>query len=176
MLVTVFCAGIAYFTFTLYNAPAPTETLEVFFAGKVKDRAICDEWLESTKKYGVLTVGLNSAHPSDSAFPTKYSVVAVNGCDIVIVPESVADQTDCANTFTPITGYENAYTQNGVAYGAMLGAAAKEALEDKLQFDEGAYFVFIVASSVNSGGEALTDNAVKLFDIILNYGKTEATT
>ena len=160
-----------YFAFTLFNAPAPTETINCFVGATVKNYDFKKEALDASKPYGVKAVELVSCDPSDSGFPTKYQTVAVNGCDVVVVPESVAKVTDCANTFIKISGHENVFVQEGIAYGVYLDEEAKTALSVWFGFSSEDYVAMIVASSPNSGGEALTDNALKFLDWLVHYGK-----
>ena len=131
--VTIVAVILWYFIFTLFNAPAPTETINVFFAGKVKDYSVKKIALGEMKTYGVRAIEITSCEPNDNAFKTKYSVVALNGSDVVIVPESVASETDCAATFTEIAD-ENAYSQGGKGYGRYLTDEAKEALSAYFSF------------------------------------------
>lgn len=168
-LVSVF---LWYFVFGLFNAPADTETIHLFFAGNVEDRSFKDVADKAMSGYGVKTVEINSCDPNDSAFSTKYSVVALNGCDVVVAPVSVADVTDCAGTFTVLTGIDDGYTQDGVTYGAYIDEQAKRNLSAYFKFTDERYVAFVVASSVNSGGDAPTDNALKFLTFLIGYGKS----
>ena len=87
-----------YIAFGLFNAPTPAETLYVFFAGTVTDTSVSGEALENMKPCGVRVVELNYCDPADGVFDTKYKVVALNACDIVILPVSIADKTDCKSS------------------------------------------------------------------------------
>ena len=168
-LVSVF---VWYFVFGLFNAPTDAETIHLFFAGGVEDRSFKDVADKAMSGYGVKTVEINGCDPNDNAFSTKYSVVALNGCDVVVVPVSVADVTDCASTFTVLTGIDDGYAQNGVIYGAYIDDTAKQNLSAYFKFTDERYVAFVVASSVNSGGDALTDNALKFLTRLIDYGKS----
>ena len=170
--VALVSVSVWYFAFGLFNAPTDAETIHLFFAGKVEDNSFKTVADKAMAGYGVKTVEINSCDTSDSAFSTKYSVVALNGCDVVVVPVSVADVTDCENTFTALSGIDGGYEQNGVTYGAYIDDTVKQNLSAYFKFTDEKYVAFVVASSVNSGGDALTDNALKFLTWFIGYGKS----
>ena len=168
--VTIAAIGIWSLAFGLYNAPAPTETINLFFAGDVIDRSLQDEGVAALKDYGVKSVQISSCNVSESLFNTKYSVVGLNGCDVVLVPESVANETECASTFTPLNGLGEEYLQGEVAYGVYLPDKTVAALGKYFEFTSERYVVFAVGSSPNAGEDGLTDNAVKFIKWLLDHG------
>ena len=159
-----------YFAFGIFNAPSDTETLRIFLAGRVEDASIKEVIMNSID--GVLLVEISTADPSDGNFSTKYSVVGVNGSDVVIVPESIAEMTDCASTFVaePMEGCD--YFQGGVAYGKFLSDEVKTALKAYFDFTAERYVVLVVASSPNAGAEGGTENALKLMSLIACFGQS----
>lgn len=174
--VAVFSVMLWYFAFSLFNAPAPTETVQIFFGGTVKDYSFRTVAKDYMSDYGVKAVEINSCNLEDSAFAAKYSTVALNGCDVIIVPESIADETECENTFAVTEGFENAYERDGVAYGVYLSGEVKENLSEYFVFGNEEYVAFIAASSPNSGGDAPTDTAVVFLKWLNGYVKDQKTT
>ena len=168
LAVTIAAIGIWSLAFGLYNAPAPTETINLFFAGTVNDYSLQDEGVTALKEKGVKVVQISSCDVGDNMFSTKYSVVGLNGCDVVIVPESVANETSCAQTFTPISGIGEEYSQDGVSYGVYLSEKNVAALGAYFEFANERYVAFAVASSVNAGEDGLTDNAVTFIRWLLD--------
>ena len=171
LLVAAFAAAMWYFAFGLFNAPAPTETVRIFFAGKVLDYSIEKEAVEKMSVSGVRLVEINSCPTSDAMFYTKYQTVGLNGCDVVIAPESVIDDTDCNDSFVILEGFENEYLRDGKAYGVILEKSVLTALSGHFSFTDEPYVVLITASSVNGGKDALTDNAVVFLRWLVSYGK-----
>ena len=167
--VVVVAVVVWYLAFGLFNAPAPTETIDVFFAGTVKDYSIAEQGQKAMETSGVKLVEIISCSPSDEVFSTKYSVVGVNACDVVVVPVSVADKTDCKNTFLKLEGFSDTYLQEGEAYGVILSETTRSALSAYFDFGAEDYVVFVVASSKNAVGDALAGNATAFLRWLVSY-------
>ncbi|MBO4572612.1 MAG: hypothetical protein J5762_02450 [Clostridia bacterium] len=176
LLVAAAAILIWYFAFGLFNAPAPTETIRVFFAGKVVDRSFEDLALSKMSDNGVKLVEIDSCLVDDAAFSAKYAAVGLNGCDVVIALESVIDKTECEGTFAELNGFENVYLRDGKAYGVFLEKSAITALSAYFSFGDSNYVALIAASSVNGGDGALTDNAVVFLRWIADNGKVQTHT
>ena len=159
-----------YFIFGLFNAPAPTETVNVFFAGEVIGDSLAKEGTSALEERGVRLVELVSCSTEEARFSTKYTVVGLNGCNVVVVPLSVAEKTDCAGSFLPLEGIEDVYTQDGAAYGAFLSDGAKEALEKHLKFNSERYVVFVVESNNGAAGETINGNSLAFLRWLIGYG------
>ena len=147
--------------FGVYHAPKETEEIELFYAGAMRDYSFEDvaaNAFDALKK-----VSVSTAYPeSGYAFDQKYSVVALTSSDVVLVPESVAKETDCKRAFLEISGIGEPFVQEGVAYGVYLSPQATERLGAYFVFGEERYVAFAVASSVNSG--QLTNLSVQFIE------------
>ncbi|GEM_PF-5407858 len=151
--------------FGLYHAPKEQEKIDLFFAGKVKDYSF--EKSAKMSVEGIKKVEISSSDPKDNTFHHKYSVVGLNGADVVLVPLSIAEKTECKTAFYPLSEVEDPYLQEGQAYGAFLPDQAKEALSRYFLFGEERYVVFVVASSVNAG--RLSDRAIDFAKWLVRY-------
>ena len=165
VVVIVLSVAIWVAAFGLYHAPKEYEKIEIFFAGKVKDYSFDKVAVKSSEK--IKKVEITSCSPSENTFYHKYSVVGLNGGDVVLVPASVADKTDCKGTFAPLSGIGEPYEQEGEAFGVYLPDHAIEALSRYFEFGEERYVAFVVASSVNAG--KLTDNAIAFVQWLVEY-------
>ena len=174
--LAIVCVMLWYFAFSLFNAPAPTETVKIFFGGTVKDYSFKDIVKAEMSAYGVKAVEISSCDPADSVFKTKYSTVGLNGCDVVIVSEDIADKTECEGTFKEIEVSGDGYVRDGKVYGAYISDETKENLAAYFAFTDERYAAFIVLSSPNSGGDALTDTAVVFLEFLNGYGKDKTAT
>lgn len=163
ILIAILAIALWMSAFGLYHAPTPMEKLQVFYVGTVKDYSF---QTDVTKALGIKKCNLYSSSPVDSVFNNKYTTVGLNGCDVVIVPKSVADATDCASVFLETNREGEKYTQgegeNAKDYGIYLTDAQLTKLSKYFEFGTERYIVFISAASVNSG--IATDNAHKLVD------------
>ncbi|MBP5193595.1 MAG: hypothetical protein J6126_02560 [Clostridia bacterium] len=169
--VAIVSAAGWYFIFGLFNAPAPTETLYVFFAGEVIDDSLAKEGTSALKERGVRLVEISSCRTDDDRFTTKYTVVGLSGCNVVVAPLSIAEKTDCADSFLEIEGFDDVYRQNGTAYGAFLSDSAKEALSGHFKFSEERYVVFVVESADGAAGETINENALAFLRWLISYGE-----
>ena len=166
VVVIVLSVAIWIAAFGLYHAPKPYEKIELFFAGKVKDYSfsgVAEKSIDGIKK-----VEISSIAPSAGIqFDKKYEVVGLNGCDVVLVPLSVAEKTDCKGSFLPLEGMGESFEQGGEAYGVFLPDSAIVALSRYFEFGEERYVAFVVASSVNAG--KASDHAIVFVKWLVEY-------
>ena len=161
VVVAILSIALWIWAFGIYHAPKETEEIELFYAGAVRDYTFEDV---AAKAFDALKkVSVNSAYPeSGNAFDQKYSLVALTASDVVLVPESVAKETDCKRAFLEINGIGEPFVQEGVEYGVYLSPEAKESLGAYFVFGEERYVAFAVAASVNSG--QLTNLSVEFIE------------
>ncbi len=165
LVVIVLSVAIWVAAFGLYHAPKEYEKIEIFFAGTVKDYSFEKDAAKSSSE--IKKVELTSCSPSENTFYHKYSVVGLNGGDIVLVPLSIAEKTDCAATFLPLNGIGESYSQGDASYGVFLPDSAISALSRYFKFGDERYVAFVVASSVNAG--KLTDHAITFVKWLVEY-------
>ncbi|MBP5405166.1 MAG: hypothetical protein J6Y74_04390 [Clostridia bacterium] len=165
LIVAVLSVALWSMAFGLYHAPRSDEKIEVFFAGTVKDRSF--EKVAAGAFSELRKVEIASADPSANTFAHKYELVAFNGSDVVILPESVAQGTYCKDSYLEQEPCGEMFYQEGVAYGVYLPSAAKEALGAYFDFGEERYVVLIPGSSVNAG--VLTDHAFAFEKWLVGY-------
>ena len=103
VVAAILSVALWIWVFGLYHAPKETEKLELFYAGEIKDYAFEDVAMKAFDD--LKSVSISNAYPwSGNAFDQKYSVVALTASDVVIVPESVAKETDCKRAFAELEG------------------------------------------------------------------------
>ena len=151
LIALILSVALWMWVFGLYHAPKETEKIELFFAGEVKDydfEKVATDAFDELK-----TVTISSAYPwSGNSFDQKYSVVALTASDVVIVPEEVANETECKRSFVDLTEVEGKhFVQEDVAYGIYLSDETMEKLGAYFVFEYDRYVVFAVAASMNSG-------------------------
>ncbi|HCJ01261.1 MAG TPA: hypothetical protein DIC18_03480 [Clostridiales bacterium] len=153
LVVTILCVVLWMWFFGMYHSPKDTEKIEVFFAGHVKSGNAFESLAEKQFDY-LKSVSIASADPArKNAFQQKYETVGFTMSDVVIVPESVANATQCETAFAELTDMGEAYIQNEISYGVYIPEEKKTWLAQYFDFTEERYVVFAVASSVNSGGK-----------------------
>lgn len=174
LIVAVLSVVVWVFAFGMYHAPQAYEKISVFFAGNVKDYSfekVAADAFEELRK-----VELSSADPNANTFAHKYELVAFNGSDIVILPESVAAGTLCNGSFVVQEPCGEMFTQtekdiNGgdveVAYGVYLPEEALAALGKYFTFGNERYVVLIPGSSLNAG--TLTRHAFDFEKWLVGY-------
>ena len=165
LIVIVLSVGIWAFAFGMYHAPRAYEKISLFFAGNVKNYMF--ENLAEERFGDLRQVSIVSSDPADKTFVHKYELVAFNDSDVVIVPESIAAQTYCEESFIEMTVEGELYYQEGIAYGVYLPASAQTALGEYFAFTEERYVVMIPGSSVNGG--YLTDHAIAFTEWLTHY-------
>ena len=160
-VVVILSIALWIWGFGLYHAPKDTEKIVLFFAGEVKNYAFETDAADAFEE--LKTVSISAAYPwTGNAFDQKYSVVGLTASDVVIVPESVAMDTDCATAFVPLEGLGEPFEQKDVAYGVYLSDAVIKKLSRYFVFREDRYVVFAVGASVNSGEE--TDLSIRFIE------------
>ena len=172
--VIILAVAIWVFAFGMYHAPRSYESIEIFFAGTVKDQSFekvaADAFTELRK------VGISSADPNANTFAHKYELIAFNGSDIVILPESIAAGTLCKRSFVVQEPCGEMFTQTekddsgaeiDVMYGVYLPNSAIEALSKYFTFGSERYVVLIPGSSPNAG--TLTDHAFAFEKWLVEY-------
>ena len=161
VVAAILSVALWIWVFGLYHAPKETEKLELFYAGEIKDYAFEDVAMKAFDD--LKSVSISNAYPwSGNAFDQKYSVVALTASDVVIVPESVAKETDCKRAFAELEGVGEPYIQEGIAYGVYLPESTRERLKDYFVFGTERYVAFAVAASVNSG--QLTNRSIQFIE------------
>ena len=166
VVVIVLSVVIWVAAFGLYHAPKEHEKIELFFAGKVKDYAFAEIAKRSSKE--IKKVEISSSNPAEAIpFGQKYRVVGLNGSDVVLVPQSVAESTDCKGSFLPLDGIGEPFKQGEESYGVFLPENAIDALSRYFAFGEERYVAFVVASSVNAG--KITDHAIDFVKWLVEY-------
>lgn len=161
LVVVILSVALWVWGFGLYHAPKDTEKIELFFAGEVKNYSFETDAANAFEE--LKTVSISTAYPwMESTFQQKYSLVGLTASDVVIVPESVAKDTECAGAFVPLEGLGEAFVQKGIAYGVYLSDAVIEKLSRYFVFREERYVAFAAGSSVNSGKE--TDLSIRFIE------------
>ena len=157
VVVVILSVALWIWAFGLYHAPKETEKIELFYAGEVRDFAFEKEAADAFDE--LKSVEISYADPSMGiAFEQKYSVVALSVSDVVLVPESVANVTDCKRAFVEISGIGEPFVQEGKSYGVYLSDVAKKRLGAYFKFREERYVAFAPAASVNAGKK--TDHSI----------------
>jgi len=151
IVVVIVAVALWSWVFGIYHMPKETEKIEVFFAGTLKDSSF-DKEAEQAFDFLKL-VETSATDPSLGAtFEESYSAFVSSIADVVIVPESVADNTKCANAFAPLSEIGEPYLEDGVRYGAYLSEEALTRLGKYFAFKTGErYVAFAALASVNSG-------------------------
>ena len=161
VVVVILSVVLWLWVFGLYHAPKDAEKIEFFFAGEVTDYTFEKEAaavFDDIKK-----VEISAADPSlGVAFNQKYSVVALSVSDVVVVPESIAKETECKRAFVVIEGVGEPFVQEEVSYGVYLSDEAMARLGKYFKFKEERYVAFAPAASVNAGRE--TDHSIKFIE------------
>ena len=174
LIVAVLSVAIWVFAFGMYHAPQAYEKISVFFAGTVKDYTF--ERMAANAFDSLRKVEIASADPNANTFAHKYELVAFNGSDVVILPESIAAGTLCNGSFVEQEPCGEMFTQaemdaDGneieVAYGVYLPEAALAALGKYFAFGEERYVVLIPGSSLNAG--TLTRHAFEFEEWLVSY-------
>ena len=124
LVVAVLCVVLWIWVFGLYHAPDDTEKIELFFVGQVKDRSF---ETEAVKEFDFLKeVSISAADPSaGNAFLEKYQTTGLIYSDVVLMPESVANDTKCDTAFAEMPDFGELYIQDEVAYGVYRSEEAK---------------------------------------------------
>ena len=163
LVVALLSIALWIWAFGLYHAPKATEKIELFFVGDVKNYSFekdAAEAFDYLKK-----VEVSSANPNMGvAFEQKYSVVGMTASDVMLVPESIAVNTDCKRAFDVLqVTVGESFIQEGVAYGVYLSEGAMQRLSNYFRFVDGErYVAFAPASSVNAGGA--TDHSFRFIE------------
>ena len=161
VVVVILSVALWIWAFGLYHAPKKTEKIQLFFAGDVTDfsfEKVAADAFEELK-----SVEISYADPSlGVAFEQKYSKVALSVSDVVLVPESIAEQTECKRAFAVIEGIGESFIQEEVAYGVYLSDEAKLRLGKYFKFREERYVAFAPAASVNAGKK--TDHSIQFIE------------
>ena len=161
VVVVILSVALWIWAFGLYHAPKDIEKIELFFAGEVRDFAFEKDAADAFEE--LKSVEISYADPSlGVAFEQKYSVVAMTVSDVVLVPESIANVTECKRAFVPIYGLGEPFVQEDVAYGVYLSDAAKTRLGAYFKFREERYVAFAPAASVNAGKK--TDHSIRFIE------------
>ena len=161
VVVILLSVAIWIWAFGLYHAPKATEKIALLFAGEVRDFAFEKDSADAFEE--VKLVEVSYADPSlGVAFEQKYSVVALSVSDVVLVPESIAMQTECKRAFAELPDIEDPFVQEGITYGSYLSDAAKERLSKYFKFREERYVAFASAASVNAGKK--TDHSIRFIE------------
>ena len=143
-------------SFRLLYFPKNYESLNIMFIGEINDYSYSD------KVYSTLDIrkaNLFSANPNIGTFNDKYVSIGLNKCDVIILPHSILEQTDCAQSYQQLTidGYES-YSQNGVEYAIKIPEEKLEYFSNYFALTEEDYYIAIPATSVNAG--EITNNAI----------------
>ena len=165
VVVLILSVALWVWAFGMFHAPSDIEKIEVFFAGEVKNYSFEKDAADAFDS--LKSVQLRAVSPQmGTSFNQKYTMVGLASSDVVIVPESVAEKTDCASVFLPLQGFGESFCQgegeNTVAYGVYLSDAVIARLSPYFVFEEGRYVVFAVASSVNAG--KITDHSIRFIE------------
>ena len=161
VVVLILAVALWVWAFGMYHAPKKTERIELFFAGEVRDFAFEKDAADAFEELKVVEVSYGD--PSlGVAFEQKYSVVALSISDVVLVPESIAKQTECKRAFAEISDVGESFIQEGIAYGVYLSDGAKERLSRYFKFREERYVAFATAASENAG--KTTDHSIRFIE------------
>jgi len=165
VLVVLLAVALWLVSFNLFHAPKEFESLDIFFAGSIKDYQIEQEAQNALAEHGVKAVEFYSSNPADNTFATKYNVVGLNNCDVCIVPLSIAENTQCNLTFLELTDLYGCspFVQEGKTYGILLPSEAKTALEQYFTFTNEEYVLLINESTVNSGSASSLNKNAQIF-------------
>ena len=165
VIVIMLSCTVWLFAFGLYHAPKTYEKIDLFFAGTVRDYTF--EKVAADVFPDIRQVNIASSDPNANTFAHKYELVAFNGSDVVIVPESIAAQTYCAESFIEMPSMGEMYYQESVAYGVYIPSESVQALGKYFDFKEERYVVLIPGSSANAG--LLTENAYTFVEWLVHY-------
>lgn len=153
--------------FRVYHVPDDSQKVAVFAACEVKSYALEDK-LEQDCALRLLE--LHSSTTDSADFQTKYSVVGLNNCHLLIVPAYVAEQTACVECFLPIDelGFTTtgAFEQEGIAYGFALN---RELLTPYLNIDE-AYYLFVGGKAADGDGQVY-ENTRKVIQALIQHNE-----
>lgn len=143
-VVSVMLIGLL---FTIFHSPKANESVYIFYGGKVQSYSIERRSVKEIDDAGILLVEISSSLPGDAAFMEKYSVVGLSGCNIIIVPEDIAEQTslqytafeqfcDGAELPLEIASRITYYVRDGKNAGIYVEGRLKEKLAEYFEFDE----------------------------------------
>lgn len=172
LVVAILAVVVWMWAFDLYHEPKDTEKIELFFSGEVRSADAFERSARAEFPY-LKSVGVSYAYPdagNGNAFKQKYGEIALLYADVVIITETVANQTQGEVFFAEWTGEGEPYLQGKeeekIAYGAYLSEEAMAKLSAYFVFNVSErYVVCAVAASVNAGEE--TDHAIRFIEWLL---------
>lgn len=147
--------------FQSFHAPTAEERVSVFFAGDTIDYSLADSLQQI---YDIRLVEIHSCNPNATEFATKFSVVGLNSCNIIILPKTIAEKTYCAESFVDLRELglptQNAYLQNDLSDAnnpvpVPFGIYLDNQLLSKhfsIQADCD-YYLFVAGSALNDDGK-----------------------
>ena len=170
-VVFVFAVGLI---FNLFHAPKSSESIYIFFAGKVRDYSLETRSISEIADEGVKLCEISSALPADTVFPEKYRVVGLIGSNILIVPLETAEQTALAGTeFEKFCGGAELpgklsdslefFVRDGKNAGVFIDGALKEKLDPYFEFEERQKYVMMVSYAGFEGQRGSEGYAVAAF-------------